>query len=66
MLAVLSALEAMKVDLSTRALTEPKKDPFEHGVQVGMYNGIQASIDKIQELREPKAPPKDPRQSVYS
>lgn len=66
MLAVTSALEAMKVDLATRALTEAKSDPFQHGIQVGMYRGIQASIDKVEELMKPKSAPQPERPEVYS
>lgn len=29
------------------AMTMPKSDPFEHGVQVGRYQGAQSSLDLL-------------------
>ena len=33
----------------------PKADPFEHGVQVGVYRGLQAAIQRLEALIEDAA-----------
>jgi hypothetical protein len=33
----------------------PKSDKFEHGVQVGMYRGLQAALDRVAKVLDDEA-----------
>lgn len=34
------------------AMNYPKSDPFEHGVQVGLYRGLQKAQELLQQMLE--------------
>lgn len=36
--------------LSETAMLFPKPDPFEHGVQVGKYQGVQSALDLLDNI----------------
>jgi len=67
LLAILSALEEAKASLAIRALTDPKSDPFQHGIEVGMYRGLEEAIKLIEDASAPKkSAAASVRAAVYS
>tara|TARA_R110000868_G_scaffold44570_5_gene148669 strand:+ start:354 stop:560 length:207 start_codon:yes stop_codon:yes gene_type:complete len=55
---IISALLARQHELATRALQHPKRDLFDHGIEAGMYSGLQAALDIIEEIGEGSSPAK--------
>ncbi len=49
---IMTALKDEKQRILESLGNIPKKDPFEHGVQVGEYRGIMASLEVIQTILE--------------
>tara|TARA_R110000868_G_scaffold26805_7_gene102847 strand:- start:1500 stop:1706 length:207 start_codon:yes stop_codon:yes gene_type:complete len=65
---IISALEIAQRDLAVSALAEPKRDPFDHGYEAGVYAGMSKAIDIILQA-EGSAKPREKaaeKQSVYS
>jgi hypothetical protein len=53
---IISALLDRQRDLAVSALQHPKRDPFDHGNEAGMYAGLQAALDIIEEISAGKPP----------
>lgn len=64
---IISALLDRQRDLAVSALQNPKRDPFDHGTEAGMYAGIQFALDTIEAISAGKPVPKaaGPRLAVY-
>lgn len=63
---LISVLKARQNELAHSALTAPKRDPFDHGLQAGEYMGIEYAITAFLNLSAPKPTPAPARQAVYS
>lgn len=64
---IISALLDRQRDLAVSALQNPKRDLFDHGIEAGMYAGIQFALDTIEAVSAGKTAPKAdaPRLAVY-
>lgn len=51
---IISALLDRQRDLAASALQNPKRDPFDHGIEAGMYSGIQFALDTIEDISSGK------------
>lgn len=44
---LISELKKSQEEIATGAMKHPTPDPFEHGVQVGKYQGILIALDTL-------------------
>ena len=47
---VVSKLEETQLELARTSMQFPKAEPFDHGVQVGKYQGLQLALELIDNI----------------
>lgn len=66
---IISAIVERQLALAKSALEHPTRDIFDHGIQAGMYAGLQEALDIIAEIQSGKPRRKSAdvsRPQVYS
>jgi hypothetical protein len=45
-------LELLQLEIASEAMKQPAKDPFDHGLQVGRYAGLELAKAELRSLLE--------------